>query len=67
MRTMGEAMTSSNSNLDSDWMVVIKQHSRARPTGILSSYAKRTLSEYSRENTALKKVLKGRFFFLAVV
>jgi hypothetical protein len=25
------------------------------------------LSEYSRENTALKKVLKGRFFFLAVV
>ena len=53
--------------LDSDWTVVIKQPLRARTTDILSSYAKRTISEYSRENTALKKVLKVRFFFLAVV
>jgi hypothetical protein len=41
--------------LDSDWTVVIKQPLRARPIGILFSYAKRTISEYSRENTALKK------------
>ena len=53
--------------LDSDWTVVIKQPLRARPTGILSSYAKRTISEHSRENTALKKMLKVRFSFLAVV
>jgi hypothetical protein len=46
---------------------MIKQPLRVRPTGILSSSTKQTISEYSRENTALKKVLKGRFFFLAVV
>jgi hypothetical protein len=59
--------------LDPDWTVVIKQPLRARPIGILSSYAKRTISEYSRENTALKKNENNRgqkqrpIFFYKVV
>ena len=49
--------------LDSDWTAVIKQHLRARPTGFLYASAERTISEYSRENTALKV----RTFCLVVV